>query len=778
LNSASGSQPLVVILDNLHWADKPTLLLLEFLAPELANSRLMVIGTYRDVDLSRQHPLSETLGELTRERLFERVLLRGLSRQDVDRFIEMVSGITPPRGLVQAVYTQTEGNPLFVTEVVRLLVQEGELSRETVSDRDSWDVRIPEGVREVIGKRLNRLSERCNQTLTIASVIGREFETQQLAHLVDDMTDDRLLEVLEEGLAARVIEEMLDSVGVYQFTHALIQQTLFDELTTTRRVRLHARIIQVFEELYKDSIEAHAVGLAYHAAEAESVIGPEKLVRYGKLAGDRALAAYAYEEASNHFQRALATKQRLPIDAETADIMSSLGSAQLAMNQMAEAMSNLRNLFDYYIESGEIDRALAIAEHPHADFIVPMADVIARAVELAPPDSLHMGRVLCNHGYALSYTRDGYEPGLQAYEQALAIARRLGDKSLELRTVANSGNTDSLHHHWQECLNKSLRAIELTGLVDDPHSKLRAHLWAAYSLYVMGEPDRASAHASELVKTAEALRDQVWLARSLSPSTAVAAMKGDWEAVRRLSDQELAVSPREPQVNCSRVIIEYESGNFGAGEAFLIRLMQFSGALSLRDEAIKACIIPLVSRITGRADRFDLAEAAASECLSSPLSVPRTATLARVGLALMAMERGDAEAAKEQYAALESRKGEASIFVLFSYDRILGLLAQTMGNLNDSAGHFDDALTFCRRAGYVTELAWSLCDYADMLLERSNSVRPELVEGRHGSTGSPRTDENRTKAVAMLDESLAISTELGMRPLMERVLSRREILKA
>ncbi|MCH7625695.1 MAG: AAA family ATPase, partial [Chloroflexi bacterium] len=153
LKTASSGKPLVIILDNLHWADKPTLLLLEFLAPELANSRLLVIGTYRDADLSRQHPLSETLGELTRERLFERVLLRGLSRQDVNRFIEMVSGITPPRGLVQAVYTQTEGNPLFVTEVVRLLVQEGELTAERAKERDSWDVRIPEGVREVIGRR-------------------------------------------------------------------------------------------------------------------------------------------------------------------------------------------------------------------------------------------------------------------------------------------------------------------------------------------------------------------------------------------------------------------------------------------------------------------------------------------------------------------------------------------------------------------------------------------------------------------------------------------------
>ena len=132
--------------------------------------------------------------------------------------------------------------------------------------------------------------------------------------------------------------------------------------------------------------------------------------------------------------------------------------------------------------------------------------------------------------------------------------------------------------------------------------------------------------------------------------------------------------------------------------------------------------------------------------------------MARSGLALIAIQRGDADSAREQYSFLELWHGtQERAFIC--YDRLLGLLAQTMGNLDDSAGHFEDALAFCRKAGYRPGLAWSLCDYADMLLERKG-------EG------------DKEKAVAMLDESLAISTELGMRPLLERVLSRREILKA
>ena len=176
LKTASQKRPLVLVLDDLHWADQPSLLLLQFVARELGGARLLIVGTYRDVELNRQHPLAETLGELTRERLFQRVPLRGLSQNDVARFIEMATGVTPVQGLIDAVYTQTEGNPLFVTEVVRLLVQEGELGGHPPEERESWTVRIPESVREVIGRRLNRLSPRCNETLTYASILGREFE--------------------------------------------------------------------------------------------------------------------------------------------------------------------------------------------------------------------------------------------------------------------------------------------------------------------------------------------------------------------------------------------------------------------------------------------------------------------------------------------------------------------------------------------------------------------------------------------------------------------------
>ncbi|MBW2386467.1 MAG: protein kinase, partial [Deltaproteobacteria bacterium] len=239
LRNASSGQPLVLVLDDLHWADKPSLLLLEFLARGLAASRILVLGTYRDVEISRQHPLEQTLAELARTRAAERVLLRGLTDDDVARFVELTSGRTPPAALVEAVYRETEGNPFFVHEVVRLLQSDGRL--DDPDSVASWSVEIPQGVRQVIGRRLDALSAECNRVLTIGSAIGRDFEVRVLGR-VADLEEDQVLELLEQAEDARVITEVAEAPGCYRFSHALVRETLYEEIRTTRRLRLHRRI--------------------------------------------------------------------------------------------------------------------------------------------------------------------------------------------------------------------------------------------------------------------------------------------------------------------------------------------------------------------------------------------------------------------------------------------------------------------------------------------------------------------------------------------------------
>jgi predicted ATPase len=246
------------------------------------------------VELSMRHPLSQTLGNLVRERSYQKIQLRGFTPQDVEHFLEIAFGVKPSPGLVQAIHQQTEGNPLFVTEVVRLLGREG------VEDEWSLATRIPEGIRDAIGRRMARLSDTCVQVLTTASVAGREFSFRLLESL-RIAPEDMLLDVLEEALSAQFIEESPGEVGLYRFTHALIQEALAAELSQTRRVRLHARIAEALEGIYGVQAKAHATELAYHYGQAESLLGTEKLVRYSYLAGRQALASYAHDEALVHF---------------------------------------------------------------------------------------------------------------------------------------------------------------------------------------------------------------------------------------------------------------------------------------------------------------------------------------------------------------------------------------------------------------------------------------------------------------------------------------------
>jgi len=779
LKTASRSQPLVVILDDLHWADQPSLLLLQFVAKELGGARLLLVGTYRDVELSRQHPLAEALGELTRERLFQRVLLRGLSQQDVARFIEMAAGITPPRGLIDAVYTQTEGNPLFVTEVVRLLVQEGDLGGQTPQERESWTVRIPEGVREVIGRRLNRLSQRCNETLTYASIIGREFELRQLVPLIEDVSEDRLLEILEEAMAARVIEELPQTVGRYQFAHALIQETLTEELSLTRRVRMHARCAETLEAHYGDQADAHAAELAHHFAQAEAVTGAEKLVHYSLLAGERALNIRAYEEAAAHFQRGMAAKgvaltgAEPARDAEEAALLTGLGQAQsgtLGRQGVAAVTATLARAFDYYMASGDSERAVSIAAY-HLP-INTDSELIAKALELVEPGSHDAGLLQARY---ITPQRADYESAHDAFHSAMAIAQHEQDPALEMRTLVAAACVDFTNCRFEQSLARNLRAIELAEGVDQPEEESHARYDLMHVLYIMGDLEEATKHAAEISGLADRAGTAWSRVRATESNEQLDSAKGNWQTARNFSEQGLAASPREPSLLGCRALLEYQLGDFEAGETYLARLLESVQQgqpgiptppytiFNLGTYTILTTVIPIVARITGVMARFEVVEAIAQSVSSSPAAHPGPLYAAKIGLALIAVQRSDVSAAEELYGALESIRGtmfpQCPLAPGLSTDRLLGLLSQTTDNLEKSAEHFEDSLAFCRKGGFRPELAWTCCDYADMIRERD-------------------AKEDRAKTMALLDESLAISSELGMRPLMERVLSRREILGA
>ena len=588
------------------------------------------------------------------------------------------------------------------------------------------------------------------------------------------MTEDRLLGVLEEALAARVIEELPQAVGRYQFTHALIQETLAGELSTTRKVRLHARIAVALEELYSDNIEAHAAELAHHFAEAQTALGTDKLIIYSSLAGERALATYAYEEALAHIQRGLAAKE-VPLtgsqpaqDLQEADLLFGLVRAQVAtleFHELHEAVVTIGRAFEFYSESGEIDRAVAVAE---VTFIGPpghrtgVAGLLARALALVPPDSHPAGRLLSRYSRALAMEEGDDEGSRKAFDGAMAIARQEGDTVLEMRTWAVGAEADMNYLRRHDALEKALRALGLARDADDPLGELTARFFAVLSLRETGNPEEAERHALVLLDIAERLKGRTNVALALHGNESINSFQGNWNAARSYSDRGLVSGSFTPVSLGMRAHLEYEIGNSAQGDINFRAFVEMIRGIPLGPgllHAQAALVIPLVGRIIGRLDGADLARQAAEAVISSTNSPPACTGIARAGLALLETLEGHISEVRKHYEDLKVWQGATVHFVALSGDRLLGILAQAMGETDQAVAHFEDALAFCRKAGYRPELAWSCCDYSDALRERAEPGEP-------------------TKAVELLDESLAIASELGMRPLMERVLSRREILGA
>ena len=339
-----------------------------------------------------------------------------------------------------------------------------------------------------------------------------------------------------------------------------------------------------------------------------------------------------------------------------------------------------------------------------------------------------------------------------------------------MKTLASATRVDFHHNSFQKCIEEGLRAIELAHQVDDLRAEIDARYYTSAALiFHIGDLAGASSHATAMLASAERLRDRQWLVAAFNLNGALCQVEGDWAGLRDYTDRGLALRPTDTRLINPRAESEYQVGDFDQGDAYVARLIAVAQQYgSANSDKIRAAIaISFAARITGGWDRLDVAEALANNVLSSSSATPIHTKVAHSALALMAVVRGDAVASGVQYLALQSRSG----FILensgLSSDRLLGLLSHTVGNLDQAVAHFEDAQAFCRKARYRPELAWTCCDYADALLQR------------HSSTGSKRTDAgDREKAVSLLDESLAISSELGMRPLMERVLSRREILEA
>jgi DNA-binding CsgD family transcriptional regulator len=767
LSRASKNQALVVVLDNLHWADKSSLLLLEFLARELAHSRALIVGTYRDIELSRQHPLSETLAELTREGLFQRAVLRGLRRDDVERLIARAAGSIPPPALVDVLHARTEGNPLFLTELVRLLVQEGELTPERWHLQQGLNLKIPEGVREVIGRRLNRLSPPCVRMLTLASVIGREFSFEEVAWLVESTSEEGVLELLDEAATARVIEELPQAVGRYQFSHVLIRETLYDELPATRRVRVHRRIAEAMEELYRDNLEPHLDRLAYHFLESAKSGDIDKAVVYAERAGASADALFAYEKAASHYELALQTLEQTHADAPARRfaLLLTLGEVRRKAGDFAQALQTFQRAAAVAKALGSAEglarAALGFEETAWrpglpGDAAVRLCEEALMA--LGEGDNPLKARVLGGLTRALAFT-GAFAQGAIIGKQAVEMARRLGDSAAltaTLRTNLYARYARGGLDHHEERLAAASELVRLAEAAGDRSVAIEAHFWRLFDLMELGDVPAVDQQLETYTRLISELRQPFHHYSERSFRAMRAAFEGRFAEGEQLAQEALAVGQRLRGQDALGLFgvqmftLRREQGRLQEVAPAVRHFVQMSPEASRWRPGLAVIYSELGLTAEARAE-FELLAA------QDFADLPRDALwiLCMVYLAEVCAFLGDTARAATLYRLLLPYDGHNLMAgpiaaCCGAASRYLGMLAATLSRWEDAQRHFEQALAMNARMGAKPWLAHTQYQYARMLLARA---RPD----------------DRERAVALLGQALNISRQLGMRALQERV---------
>jgi len=468
LRNAAARQPLVVLLDDLHTADLPSLLMLAFMARALSETRVLVITTHHEAGPRRGTEVEAVFGELTRFGL--RVDLGGLEDDDLRALVIHRSGADPSEELVQSLHTLTEGNPFYSDEVVRLLVAQGRID-QPLGER----LPLPDGVRDAIRRRLLPLRAEVLEALQVAAVEGRDFELATLERAAGINRAD-LLERLDEALAVQLLEEAPGPAGSFRFAHGLIRETLYGDLTATRRARLHAAVGEALERTTASEAE-----LAHHFVEAASVGDPAKALEHAHRAGNEALAALAYERAADLFDAALGALDLLPERDERrrGELLLSRGQAQMQAGGDA-ARSTLLAAIELARRMGDSEllarAALSLGGYGLSPGMVDddVVAVLEEALEgLSPDGSALRARLLVRLAVALYYS-DTAPRREELVQEALGIARGLDDPP----TLAYVLDQGQIATNGPDTTERGLAwALELFALADtagDPEIGVRA----------------------------------------------------------------------------------------------------------------------------------------------------------------------------------------------------------------------------------------------------------------------------------------------------------------
>jgi class 3 adenylate cyclase/tetratricopeptide (TPR) repeat protein len=518
IERAAQVQPMLLIYEDLHWADESTLLLLHHLAQRLHEIPVMVVGTYRHTEVKPGSPFAAALPNLLRRRLAGEILLKRFSEDHVSALLEGRAGHSPPSELVSLFYFETEGNPFFVEELFRHLQETGKL----LDDKGRFksiaslpDTEVPRGVRLLISQRLQGLSKSCQRLLTCAAGIGTNFDINLISRLTD-LDEDTLLSALDEAVESNILREIPSGrEALYNFTHEQIRQTLLAEISTPRRQRLHQRIADTMEQLYGEYVEKYCAEIAHHLYQAGALADGSRTARYLLLAGERARAASAFDEAIKLFETA---ETVLPSgdSATLGTICYSRGMALRGLGRMEKALTAFQHSIDL-LPTGKVqDRSIQARANLLLDLyrgheaVQDLEKLLSRARETGNRTQemeslLDLGKAY----YIISLNESGGgERALECYEKAYRIAKDNRDKTGMVRALFP---THHLVDYWLDFRDRAKANIEEAVRLSEEIKQEELICDCTQARFRFLSPKEVSTMTEALLQRIKALRDPLRL---------------------------------------------------------------------------------------------------------------------------------------------------------------------------------------------------------------------------------------------------------------------------
>jgi hypothetical protein len=735
LEAAQAPPPLQLVLDDQHWADEASLLLLRRIL-RAPLERVLVVVTYRDTELSRGHPMAALLADYRREPFVHRVALHGLDASDVRELLG--GGGDAIERLVARITDETEGNPFFVTEVIRHLVEQGRLRRtesgvDVVGVLDSIDV--PEGIREVVGRRLTRLSPSCNELLTVASVIGRHFPARLLAE-VAELPLDATLDAVDEAMQAGIVVADDTGVAAFAFSHALVRETLFGEVSTIRRMRLHLRI---GTELAAQGVAVAEV--AHHLIEAGPV-GDDRVMGEAAVAAanDARYRLAAFEDAAGICRRALAVLGEEHRDLRC-DLLTILGDSTVAaadingIELLREATEMARRLRD----AVRIARAVtyALRAGVPTPSIPPFVEAAGDALSLLPADEAIV-RTRLRAVLALSGNSGDRVTGDALTAEVLAEAERVGDA--EAITYASLARADVLLGRGELDEVDAVLARGFAVIGDALTEALLPFGSRVFERELIGG-DRAAAQRAmqTMAENSERFDSDVW--SPALPAAAFAFLDGRLDDARDLTVS--ATTGGRMSVLQATALLGVIS--FERGEATqLLPLLEAEA----RRTGLAAWRAGLAAFLVD-ADRLDEARPWTVGVLEQlDREVGGTAGLALIAEAAFGL--GDEALARQAFELFERYAGRSvasGVLCLGATDRYRALCAATMGDHETALGLLDAADEHNARIESALHLAHAQVDRAIVLLDRGADGDADRAATllRHASDDAERLDLARVR---------------------------------